>query len=35
MLDFGEMRSQLKGHGALYLFRQNTSEKYETKIKHT
>ena len=35
MLDFREMRSQMKGHGALYLFKQKTSEKYETKIKHT
>ena len=34
MLDFRETRSQLKGHGALYRFKQNTSEKYETKIKN-
>ena len=35
MLDFREFRPQMKGHGALYLFKQKTSEKYETKIKHT
>ena len=34
MLSFGEMRSQMKGHGALYLFKQKTSGKYETEIKH-
>ena len=29
------MKSQMKGHGALYLFKQKASEKSETKIKHT
>ena len=35
MLDFREMRPQMKGHGDLYLIKQKTSKKYETKIKHT
>ena len=35
MLDFREIRSQMKGHGAPYLFKQKTLGKYETKVKHT
>jgi len=33
MLDFREMRSQIKGHGALYLFKQKTSENMKQKLK--
>ena len=32
MLDFREMRSKIKGHGALHLFKWKTSEKYEKKL---
>ena len=32
MLDFREMRSKMNGHGALYLFKQKTSESMKQKL---